>query len=366
VSAEGPHALRRRRRIRWVVVGTALVAVLGVGTAVILTRQAARPAAAAQAPSPVDTAEVATMNLAERRSVTGKLGYGAEHSLSGRKPGTITALPAQGTVLERGASVYQVDAKPVPLFYAEIPLYRDLAAGLTDGPDVQVVEENLKALGYGGFGTPDRKFTTATANAIKKWQKALGLEQTGVLGMGDVVITRGPVRVATVTAELGEQGTGALLTYTSTERAVTVELTASQKNLAKPGDKVALTIAGKPAQGTIAGVAPAADDGNDNSGRPGESQEQKFTATITLDDPGAAGDLDAGSVDVRFTTGTREQVLAVPVGALLALAEGGYAVEVVDGATRRLIAVTPGLFADGQVEVSGPELRAGMRVVTTS
>jgi peptidoglycan hydrolase-like protein with peptidoglycan-binding domain len=308
---------------------------------------------------------VATMNLAERRSVTGKLGYGAEHTLSGRKPGTITALPAQGAVLERGQSVYQVDAKPVPLFYAEIPLYRDLAAGMTDGPDVRAVEENLKALGFSGFGTPDTRFTTATANAIKRWQKSLGLEQTGVLGMGDVVVTRGPVRVATVTAELGGQGNGALLAYTSTDRAVTVELTASQKNLAKPGDKVALTIAGRPAQGTIAALAPVADDGNSDP-RGNQSQEQKFTVTITLDDPAAAGDLDAGSVDVRFTTGTREQVLAVPVGALLALAEGGYAVEVVEDTGHRLVAVTPGLFADGQVEVSGPELRAGMRVVTTS
>jgi multidrug efflux pump subunit AcrA (membrane-fusion protein) len=185
--------------------------------------------------------------------------------------------------------------------------------------------------------------------------------------MGDVVVTSGPVRVGTVSAELGGQGAGAILKYTSTDRAVTVDLKASQKNLAKPGDKVALTVGGKPVTGTIASVVPVAADPGDDGSRPGEGEsEQEFTVTITMDDPAAAGDLDAGTVDVRFTTGTREKVLTVPVGALLALAEGGYAVEVVEGANRRLVAVTPGLFADGKVEVSGPDLRAGMRVVITS
>jgi hypothetical protein len=59
-------------------------------------------------------------------------------------------------------------------------------------------------------------------------------------------------------------------------------------------------------------------------------------------------------------------VLAVPVDALLALAGGGYAVEVVGaGGVHRLVAVTLGLFddAEGLVQVSGPGLQAGQRVV---
>ena len=52
----------------------------------------------------------------------------------------------------------------------------------------------------------------------------------------------------------------------------------------------------------------------------------------------------------------------VPVGALLALAEGGYGLQVVGGGTPGVIAVTTGLFADGRVEVSGPDLREGMTV----
>jgi multidrug efflux pump subunit AcrA (membrane-fusion protein) len=46
--------------------------------------------------------------------------------------------------------------------------------------------------------------------------------------------------------------------------------------------------------------------------------------------------------------------MIVPVGALLALAEGGYAVEVVDGdGTTHLVGVDIGEILDGKVEISG-------------
>ncbi|MDQ3788567.1 MAG: peptidoglycan-binding protein, partial [Actinomycetota bacterium] len=88
--------------------------------------------------------------------------------------------------------------------------------------------------------------------------------------------------------------------------------------------------------------------------------------TIRLDDQAAAGQLDSAPANVRFTTGTRKGVLAVPVGALLALREGGYAVEVVEGDRRRLVSVQTGLFAKGLVEVTGTGLTEGTKVVTTS
>jgi multidrug efflux system membrane fusion protein len=52
-------------------------------------------------------------------------------------------------------------------------------------------------------------------------------------------------------------------------------------------------------------------------------------------------------------------VLAVPVGALLALAEGGYGLEVVRGGTSAVVAVDTGMFADGKVEVSGGGIAEG-------
>ena len=71
---------------------------------------------------------------------------------------------------------------------------------------------------------------------------------------------------------------------------------------------------------------------------------------------------------VYITTDTVSGALVVPVGALLAQSSGGYAVEVAGaGNTRRLVAVTAGIFddTDGLVQVTGA-LTPGERVVVPS
>lgn len=356
----GPHALRRRRRLRWVVVGLTVVVVLGVGAAVAVTWVGAGPVAEPTEPAAPETVSVLRMDLAERETVSGSLGYGAEQTLTGRRPGTVTKLPVQGTVLDQGAVVYEVDARPVVLFLGGLPLYRAVGPGVTEGPDVRLVEENLRDLGYSGFGTPDETFTAGTEAAVKRWQKKLGVDQTGVIELGDVVVTAGPVRVSTVTATLGGEGTGPILDHTGTTRSVTATLTARQKDLAPVGTKVTLTMNGQPIPGTVVALAPApAEDSQD----PMADDSPQFLATVSVDDMAAIGSLDAGDVDVELVSGAREGVLAVPVGALLALAEGGYGVELSSGT---LVAVETGLFADGMVEITGDGLEEGARVVTTS
>lgn len=338
------------------IAGIVTAVVLGTGSVVVLTRVASSQANAEPPKAdPVKTAPVKKTNLADQQSVSGQLGYGTERTLTGRKSGTITALPNQGAVIEQGKSVYSADAKPVPLFYGSLPLYRDLEAGMSNGPDVKVVEENLAALGFKDFGTPDEKFTSYTASAIKKWQKANGLEQNGRLGMGDVVVQPGAIRVSSVVAQLGAPAGGEVLKVTGTERAVAVELETNKQRLAKIGDKVELTIpGGKPTTGTITSVTRT--EGN------GMGDKPKLRLTIAVDDPAAAAGVDSATVSAVFTVGKKQGVLAVPIGALLALAEGGYGVETED---RRIIKVTVGLFAKGQVEVSGEGLREGVKVVTT-
>ena len=59
-------------------------------------------------------------------------------------------------------------------------------------------------------------------------------------------------------------------------------------------------------------------------------------------------------------------VLVVPIRALVALAEGGYAVEKVSGASTELVAVEPGEFGDGIVAISGTGIAEGDTVVVAS
>ena len=80
--------------------------------------------------------------------------------------------------------------------------------------------------------------------------------------------------------------------------------------------------------------------------------------------PGATGSGEGVPVQVSIPSQAVRDVLAVPVPALLALAGGGYGVEVVarTGA-HRLVGVRTGLYAGGEVAVSGPGIVAGTRVV---
>ncbi len=348
-----------KRRVNRKILIAALVAavVLGTGGVVVLTRVASDQANAAPLQNaPSKTAPVRKTNLADQQSANGQLGFGAERGVGGRKGGTITGLPNQGAVIEQGKPVYWADAKPVPLFYGTMPLYRDLEAGMSNGPDVKVVEENLAALGFDDLGTPDEKFTSYTASALKKWQKANGLEQNGKLGQGDVVVQPGAIRVSSLTGQLGSPAGGDLMKVTGTERAVTVELDQAKQRLAKQGAKVELSIVGgKPTTGTITGISRTAGD-------PNQGQKPKIVLTISVDDPKAAEGLDSANVTALFTVATKQNVLAVPIGALLALNEGGYGVVTEDG---RTIPVTVGIFAKGQVEVQGEGLREGLKVVTT-
>jgi hypothetical protein len=84
--------------------------------------------------------------------------------------------------------------------------------------------------------------------------------------------------------------------------------------------------------------------------------------TVTIADQRALGALDAAPVDVDFISNKRADVLAVPVSALLALPKGGFGVQVVDAEGTRIVPVKTGMFAAGQVEISGQGVTEGAPV----
>ena len=85
---------------------------------------------------------------------------------------------------------------------------------------------------------------------------------------------------------------------------------------------------------------------------------------ITPSDPAATGTWDQAPVQVGITTARVPNALTVPVNALLARSNGGYAVEVVGASgTNHLVPVSLGLFddAEGLVQVAGSRLAAGQK-----
>lgn len=330
-----------------VVVGAGGVAAFGFGG----TDPAPPPAGA---PSP-STTKVTSGTLTSTEKVSGTLGYGTPNPLLRNGQGTVTWLPAAGEVITRGETAYSVDDQPVAAIYGTIPLYRTLQSGV-EGNDVKQLEENLQALGYKGF-TIDNDFTSATATAVKQWQEDLGKPENGIVQATDVVVVPGEVRVAELKTPVGGPANGPMLTYTGTVRTVTVKLDVAKQHLVSQGIFAKVTMPdGKTASGTVASVGNVAIE---TPSEQGNSTTSTIEVVVLLADQAAAGKLDSAPVDVTLVAEKRENVLVVPVGALVALAEGGYGVQVIEGSSSKYVAVQTGMFADGKVEIRGAGINAG-------
>jgi peptidoglycan hydrolase-like protein with peptidoglycan-binding domain len=208
----------------------------------------------------------------------------------------------------------------------------DLVAGGTEGPDVLQLEQALADLGYAAAGamTVDGLFTVETRAAVREFQAAIGAEDDGVVDLGEVVFRPDSIFVSEQLLEPGSPVNrgSAVLAVASAEKLVTLDLPASDQQELSVGQAVTVELPNRTTvPATVASIASVATRGQDGA---------TFEVLITLDDSSAAAGLDEAPVDVDVVSDSRSQVVAIPVTALIALREGGYAVEVqqADGTTR--------------------------------
>jgi hypothetical protein len=315
--------------------------------------------------APRSTATVERRDLVDRETVDGTLGYSDAATLTSGATGTLTDIAAEGTTVGRGEPLYAIDDVGIPLLFGDVPAWRTLALGIDDGVDVLQLERNLEALGYGDDLEVDREFDGDTADAIEEIQADLGLDETGVMAFGSYVFAPGERRVGSHAAEVGQglaPGT-AIMETTSTSLVVTVDLAATRRDLAVRGDDVTVTMPDdREVTGTIRSVGSVASTPVDDP-----TADATVEVVVAIRATDAEGGLDGAPVDVGFASDVQEGATAVPVTALLALAEGGYALEVVgDGGATSLVAIDVGLYADGWVEVDGEGIEPGVEVVTAA
>src|SRR6185437_11572525 len=306
---------------------------------------------------PVAAAPVVRTDLSSRQQVPGTLGYQGFYTVASELDGGIlTWLPSPGATARRGQPLFAISGQPAVLLYGALPAWRAFGPGMTPGPDVQQLQRNLTALGF-GTGPADGQFGWSTQVAVDHWQQARGMTVTGTIPLGTVVFLPGPLRVTALAQPLGAavQAGASVLSGTSLTPGVQVWLPVGGTPVRR-GDQVLVTMPDgtTTVPGTVTAVGTVAGPGSGNGAT--------VPVTITLSGALPAG-LDQAPVQVAITAQRADNVLAVPVTALLATPGGGYAVEAA-GPHGRLIPVTTGLFDDasGMVAVTGAGLTPGLSV----
>lgn len=382
----------RPRRWPWLLV--AGLAVLALALAAALLRPWQGPAAPAAA-EPV-TAAVERLTLTSDLRLNAQLGYGEAVPLQAA-PGTLTALPAAGAVIVTGQQVYEADGRPVVLFRGARPFWRELAlpdpaptptaaptaapittrsaapdtdddaAEAPSGEDVRQLQQNLSELGF-YRGAVDGGFGSLTQQAVRAWQRSLGVPQTGVFSPADAVVADAPsIRIAQVTARLGDTETSPATSTETTLRA-TARLTEAQARELAVGAAVTVVL---PDSTELDGVIATVDPGGQVNAA-GETSSP--SAVIDIADQAAAS--AAGAVAVRIVIrqdAAQQPTLVVPVIALVATVDGGYAVDVYAEGRIVRTPVQIGQVGDARVQLlasgtevdggTGPVLAEGDRVV---
>lgn len=350
--------------------GAALLLVLASLPAVVILFAAGRTAdgpgggAAVRKPESASASVVRT-DLRRVEAFPAVLRYTAPRTIMTGMGGTVTRMPEEGAELGRGDAIFEIDGRPVFLFYGERPMWRPLALGADgsamSGPDVEQLEANLAALGYAfpDSSPPDRIFDRGAARLVREWRAEAGLEVCGCVEQGRIVYAEGRIRVDRRLAEPGAVAAPGdpVVAVSGTGQEVYLELPADRLGLIEEGQAVTVELPdGAGAGASVASIGAVRSD-------PGDRRRGGFAeVSIRLDDPRRGEEFGGRSVEVEIITAEAAGVLAVPIKALLALAEGGYAVEVLRGGESVLTAVETGLYAGGLVEVEGG-LAAGDLVV---
>jgi multidrug efflux system membrane fusion protein len=318
------------------------------------------------AAAPASTTQVKSRDLIVTEDVKGDLGYADGRDLSAQREGIVTSLAALGSTVKQGRELYEINRKPTVLLTGKVPAYRTLDVDSSNGDDVRQLERALKDLGYGDDLTVDRNFTGATADAVEEWEDDLGRnDPDGKVQLGDVVFAPGPVRIAALPVSVGTQvqATTAILSVSSTDKVADVDLDSGKANLVAPKDAVTVELPnGKDTPGKVASVGTETQSSDPDA-------DPTVPMVVRLNRPKDAAAFDSGSVTVSIEQSRDEDVLSVPVTALIALAEGGYAVQVVDPAAAsgyRLLAVKTGTLTEDYAGISGDGIVEGLEVVVAT
>jgi hypothetical protein len=351
----------------------AILVVVGTPVAYLLASQMRTPTSN----STVQMHDVAVTrgDLVVKLNIAGTLvGTALEVPASAKESGIVTWLSPGGTVVSRGETLFRVDNRPTALLYGSTPPWRAFGPGMTDGPDLAELQTNLLALGFGQrFGlVADGHYSDADRSTVAAFAQAKGIELANdVLAFGAILFEPGPVLVVGHSASLGSAvspGTQVLDIVGMTPQVI-AQVDSSDASLVGVGIPASVTLS--QGQQLVAGSVvrisstPPANVGPGPGSGTTPGSGQNLFVTIALDNPPQGFPLQGAAVAVQLKVKVLHDVFLVPVTALVALVEGGYALQIDDGHGRsHLVPVTVGAVdaVDALVQVTGSSVRAGLSV----
>jgi hypothetical protein len=263
--------------------------------------------------------------------------------------------------------------------YGEQPAWRTFEAGMAEGLDVFQLEQNLVALGYDETGSIaiDHEFDEHTSTAIENMQSVLRLPITGKLEFREVLFIPGNsvVQYSEFHTEIGTSivPTNPVLSLTTIEKVISkpgfedvikslqkvnTSIEVVNKDLVDLDLIVSIELPDENIiSGTISDIGDIAVIPQGNQGEP------YLEIVVSLEDTESYPEWTGASVTVSVTKKLASNVLAAPVTSLLAILGGGYAIEVIENGSSKLVPVSVGLYADGWVEINGDGINVGTEVV---
>lgn len=271
--------------------------------------------------------------------------------------GIVTSVDvAPGASVATGSTLYTVGLRPVVVAEGAVPMFREISAGM-EGADVRQLQQMLGELGYYQAGV-DGKVEAETTAAITRWQKTLGVEETGSVGLGDIVFVPSlPMRV-TLDADIVHRGASLAggedgILGLSVSPSFWIPTTEAQAEMLTPGTAVQVT----------------SPNGEEWPGVAGEQvrdpEDGQITVAVLSSDGGALCGAGCEQIGAAGQTTLSSQIVTVatvegpivPSSALITTADGRTAV--IDDSGRR-VPVEIVASAKGMSVVSG--VSAGVRV----
>lgn len=175
---------RKRLWMLFIVLGVVILASAGIWIAGSRIQSPAEAAARIAPPTPSPILVPVEERVLTSDVVTrGTARFGLPQSISivpsPLKPGAgiISTLPSRNMQIQEGDVLLTASGRPVFVLQGAIPVFRDLASGLS-GEDVHQLESGLERLGFDP-GPVDGKYDEQTGKAVADWYASAGFELLG-------------------------------------------------------------------------------------------------------------------------------------------------------------------------------------------